>query len=86
MSQALCRHPPCGRKKSKAPGEQNNDEAKAMGRNELIADYILRHTGDIRTRKQVSSHIQVLKPFVQNEPFSKSWYQLEVRSSFINSV
>ncbi|KAI4722645.1 hypothetical protein E4T48_01113 [Aureobasidium sp. EXF-10727] len=64
---ALCRHPPCGRKKSKAPGEQNNDEAKAMGRNELIADYIFRNTGDVRTRKQVSSHIQVLKPFVQNE-------------------
>ncbi|KAH0337553.1 hypothetical protein KCU81_g8059, partial [Aureobasidium melanogenum] len=64
---ALCRHPPCGRKKSKAPGEQHNDDAKAMGRNELIADYIFRNTGDVRTRKQVSSHIQVLKPFVQNE-------------------
>ncbi|KAL2027855.1 hypothetical protein VTO58DRAFT_110543 [Aureobasidium pullulans] len=64
---ALCRHPPCGRKKSKAPGEEHNDDAKAMGRNELIADYIFRNTGDVRTRKQVSSHIQVLKPFVQNE-------------------
>ncbi|KAI5254044.1 hypothetical protein E4T42_02525 [Aureobasidium subglaciale] len=64
---ALCRHPPCGRKKAKAPGEQHNDDAKAMGRNELIADYIFRNTGDVRTRKQVSSHIQVLKPFVQNE-------------------
>ncbi|KAI4843141.1 hypothetical protein E4T45_08750, partial [Aureobasidium sp. EXF-8846] len=67
---ALCRHPPCGRKKSKAPGQDHNDDAKAMGRNELIADYIFRHTGDVRTRKQVSSHIQVLKPFVQNEAYT----------------
>ncbi|KAI5201369.1 hypothetical protein E4T39_05299 [Aureobasidium subglaciale] len=66
---ALCRHPPCGRDKSKAPGEQQHDDAKVMGRNELIANYIFRNTGDVRNRKQVSSHIQVLKPFVQNEAF-----------------
>ncbi|KAF1347736.1 TEA/ATTS domain family-domain-containing protein [Delphinella strobiligena] len=60
---ALVRWPPVGRKK-----HTPRAGVKQMGRNELIADYIYMATGEVRTRKQVSSHIQVLKPFVQGEP------------------
>ncbi|KAF2219073.1 TEA/ATTS domain family-domain-containing protein [Elsinoe ampelina] len=62
---ALVRYPPCGRTQFSHP---DINGGKKMGRNELIGHYIKVTTGVERHRKQVSSHLQVIRPYVVDKP------------------
>lgn len=82
---ALRKIPNLGRKKTPCDPQQCGGIAtKPRGRNEHISHFISRRTGVERKRKQISSHIQVLKGFQRDNDRCKK-YQFSV-SIFALSV
>ena len=61
-----------GRKKESLPTW--GEGSRLAGGNEFIADLIYRQTGRTLGRKQVSSHIQVLKPKLRSVPDCESFF------------
>lgn len=68
LESALREIPNLGKKKTDCDPRQCGSYAvsRASGRNEHITHFIQNRTGEYRCRKQVSSHIQVLKHFLKD--------------------
>lgn len=47
---------------------KRSQHGRLHGRNELIAEWIKQETGEKRDRKQISSHLQVLKKVFHDVP------------------
>lgn len=47
-------------------GRRGRNEQGKISRNELIAQHIMKATGELRTKKQISSHIQLLKNRIED--------------------
>ncbi|MCJ1248891.1 hypothetical protein MMC30_006112 [Trapelia coarctata] len=58
--------PPIGKRKTPLT-QLDTGATKSSGRNELLARKLWLLTGEIRSRKQISSHIQVLKNLIKDE-------------------
>ncbi|MCJ1479229.1 hypothetical protein MMC13_007914 [Lambiella insularis] len=76
---ALCKVPHIGKRKTMA--FLINKELKSCGRNELLAKTLQLMTGIKRTRKQISSHIQVLQGLIKDPKCKSKLYGLTLIKS-----